>query len=118
MSEDIKEYLDPGKKNLILVYILYLCGMIAPLLSIVGAVFAFANQNHKNKIWQSHYIFAFRTFGYGLLGFFVGFITTFIFIGLIINVFVFVWFVATSILAVQYLLDNAPHPNPTTFWMR
>jgi uncharacterized membrane protein len=27
MSDDVKEYLDPGKKNLILIYILYLCGL-------------------------------------------------------------------------------------------
>lgn len=118
MSEDIKEYLDPGRKNLILIYILYLCGIIAPLLTIVGAVFAFANQNYKNKTWQSHYIFAFRTFVFGLLGLFISILTTFIFIGPVIYILVFVWFVVRSILAVQYLLDNVPHPNPTTFWIR
>lgn len=41
MSDDIKEYLDPGKKNLILIYVLYLCGIIIPILPIIGVVFAF-----------------------------------------------------------------------------
>jgi uncharacterized membrane protein len=118
MSEGIKEYLDPGKKNLILIYILYLCGIIAPLLSIVGAVFAFANQNYKNKIWQTHYVFAFRTFIFGLIGFFISIISTLILIGPLIYILVFVWFVVRSIFAIQYLLEDAPHPDPKTFWLK
>ncbi len=118
MSDDIKEYLDPGKKNLILIYVLYLCGIIIPILPIIGAVFAFANKNHKNELWRNHYIFAFRTFCFGILGAFVAMITTFIFIGPILYMLVFIWFVVRSIVAMQYLLEGVSHPNPLTFWIK
>ena len=56
MNDEIKRYLEPGKKNLILVYILYLGGIIIPILPLIGVVFAFANMNHEDKRWRSHYI--------------------------------------------------------------
>ena len=118
MSDDIKEYLDPGKKNLILIYVLYLCGIIIPILPIVGAVFAFANHGHKKELWKSHYVFAFRTFYLGIAGAFVAMLTTFIFIGPILYILIFVWFVVRSIVAMQYLLEENPHPNPLTFWIK
>lgn len=118
MSEEIKQYLDPGKKNLILIYILYLCGIIVPILPIVGAVFAFANKTNSSKLYRSHYIFAFRSFCFGILGAFVAMITTLIFIGPILNMLIFVWFVVRSIVALQYLLEEQPHPNPLTFWIK
>ena len=118
MSDDIKEYLDPGKKNLVIIYVLYLCGIIIPILPIVGAVFAFANQGYKKELWQSHYVFAFRTFYLGVAGAFVAMITTFIFIVPILYILIFVWFVVRSIVAMQYLLEGNPHPNPLTFWIK
>ncbi len=108
----IKQYLDPGKKNLILIYILYLCGIIVPILPIVGAVFAFANKTNNNKIYQSHYIFAFRSFCFGVIGAFFAMVTTFLFIGPILYMLIFVWFVVRSIVALQYLLEEKSHPNP------
>ncbi len=118
MSNDIKEYFDPGKKNLFLIYILYLGGLILPLLPIVGAVFAFANQNYSAELWRSHYIFAFRTFIFGILGMFISIIMTFIFIGIILYILLFVWFVMRSIFAIKYILDNDPHPNPLTLGVK
>jgi uncharacterized membrane protein len=117
MSDDVEEYLDPGKKNLILIYILYLCGIIIPVLPIVGAVFAFANQGHKKEFWQSHYILAFRTFYIALAAAFVAMITTFV-LGTILYIVIFVWFVVRSIIAMRYLLEESPHPNPLTFWIK
>ena len=118
MSDKIKEYLEPGKKNLILIYILYLCIIIAPILPLVGVVFAFANMNHNHKVWRSHYIFAFRTFGFGVLGAVIVMITTFTFVGLFLYILVLVWFVVRSIFALRLLLEDAPHPHPLTFWIK
>ena len=118
MSDEIKQYLDPGKKNLILIYILYLCGIIVPILPIVGAVFAFANKTNSSKLYRSHYVFAFRSFCFGIAGAFVAMITTFILIGPILYMLIFVRFVVRSIVALQYLLEEQPHPNPLTFWIK
>lgn len=116
MNDEIKKYIEPGKKNLILVYILYLGGIIIPILPLVGVVFA--NMNHNDERWRSHYIFAFRTFGFGLLGIFVAMITTLIFIGPILYMMIFVWFVVRSIIALQFLLEDSSHPNPLTLWIK
>lgn len=118
MSDEVKEYLQPGKKNLILVYVLYLSGLLVPILPIIGAVFAYANKTNDNKIWQSHYLFAFRTFLFGIIGSFVAMITIFIFIGPILYMFIFVWFIVRSIVAMQFLLEGSSHPNPLTFWIK
>ena len=118
MSDEIKQYLDPGKKNLILIYILYLCGIIVPILPIVGAVFAFANKTNSSKLYRTHYVFAFRSFCFGIAGAFVAMITTFILIGPILYMLIFVWFVVRSIVALQYLLEEQSHPNPLTFWIK
>lgn len=62
MSEEIKEYLEPGKKNIILIYILFLGSLIFPILCFLGGAFAYANKSHANKVLQSHYLFAYKTF--------------------------------------------------------
>ena len=118
MHDTIKEYLEPGKKNLLLIYSLYLLGLFIPLLPIIGGVFAYVSTTHKNPILQSHYIFAFRTFWLSIIGFCVAFITTFIFIGIIVYMLVFVWVVVRGIIAIQFLLEGAPHPRPLTLWIK
>ncbi|PCJ23924.1 MAG: hypothetical protein COA94_07845 [Rickettsiales bacterium] len=118
MSDEIKEYLEPGKKNLILIYMLYLCGVLVPLLPIVGGVFAYANQNNEDEIWKSHYIFAFRSAVLGVLGMLISMITAFIFIGVIFYMVVVIWFVVRSILALQYLFEGKAHPNPMSYWIK
>lgn len=120
MSNEVKHYLEPGKKNLILIYVLYLCGIVVPIfpIIIIGAVFAFANKADNNKLYRSHYIFAFRSFCFGVAGSFVASITTFLFIGPILSMLIFVWFVVRSIVALQYLLEEEAHPNPLTFWIK
>ncbi len=118
MNEEIKQYLQPGKKNIILIYICYLGGFMFPILPIVGGAFAYANQLDQNNFLQSHYLFAFRTFCVCMVGFILSFITSLIFIGLILYIIVLVWFVMRSIIALQFLFQNLPHPNPLTFWIK
>lgn len=118
MNNEIKQYLDPGKKNLILIYALYLGGVILPLLPLIGGVFAFANQSYDDKLYKSHYVFAFRTFCIGLAASFLAMIATFLFIISILYMPVFVWFVVRSIIALQYLLEGKAHPNPLTLWIK
>lgn len=117
MSEEVKQYLQTGKKNLILIYALFLGGILIPLLPIFGAVFAYANLSCSNIIWQSHYIFAFRTFCFGASGIFIAIIFPIVFVHYLLYAFVFVWFVVRSIIALRLLLESNSHPNPLTFWI-
>lgn len=118
MSEEVNQYLQTGKKNLILIYALFLGGILIPLLPPIGAVFAYANLSCSNKIWQTHYIFAFRTFCFGALGVVLArILSIFIFYNLLYAV-VFVWFVLRSIIALRLLLESNSHPNPLTFGIK
>jgi len=118
MNIEINEYIKPSKKNLIVIYVLYALGIIVPLLPILGGIFAYLNQDTKGNFLQSHYKFAFRTFVLGLIGAVISIVTTIILIGPILYVFVFVWFIMRSIIAIQLLFDDKPHPNPLTFWIK
>jgi len=118
MNDTIKEYLEPGKKNLILIYVLFLLVLFSSVFPVLGAVFAFANLTHKNPILKSHYLFAFRTFCFGVIGAFIALIMMFILIGPVVYLLVSIWCILRSILAIQYLLEGAPHPNPLTFWIK
>ncbi|MDC0865189.1 hypothetical protein OAP56_04510 [Rickettsiaceae bacterium] len=127
LRKEIKRYIEPSQKNLVLIYVLYLCGMVFPTLSIVGAVFAFANQDHKNDFLRNHYIFAFRTFAFGVLGGAVlmilntvvfAFILSFALFTPILYILIFVWFFARTIVAMKYLMNRESHPNPLTFGIK
>lgn len=126
MSDEIKQYLDPGKKNLVLIYVLYLAGIIAPPLALIGAIFAFINGANSSRIYKSHYVFALKSF---LISLIVGLITMILSILMVVNILViviipalyaalFLWITARSIIALQYLLADQPHPNPRTFWIK
>jgi len=118
MSDQFKEYIQPGKKNIILVYILFLSGFLFQALPLMGAAFAYAYQNSSSKVWNSHYLFAFRSFCFCVLGFVIAFITTFVFIGPFIHVLVLVWFIVRGIIALQFVFQNKHHPDPFTLWIK
>lgn len=118
LSNEIKQCLQPGKKNIILIYALFLAGIMFPVLPLIGAAFAYANKAHTSNLYQSHYIFAFRTFCFGVIGFFISFIATFVFIGPLIYIVVLVWFMARNIIALQLLVQRQPIPNPLTLWLK
>ena len=118
MSDDVKEYLQTGKKNLILIYALFLSGIFIKLLPFIGAVFAYANLSCSNIIWQSHYVYAFRTFCFSATGMFFAIIFPISLIGMLLYAITFVWFLVRSIVAFRLILENNSHPNPLTFWIK
>ncbi|MBN8511522.1 MAG: hypothetical protein J0L79_00635 [Rickettsiales bacterium] len=126
MNEEIKKYLEPGKKNIILIYILFLCGAVTYLTPIVGGVLAFLNINFKDQKWHSHYVFALRSFIFGLIGMFIATIiafasvtsTVFFFILPFAYTIVYAWFLIRIVIALRFILEDAAHPNPLTFWIK
>ncbi|MFY9590316.1 DUF4870 family protein [Rickettsia endosymbiont of Halotydeus destructor] len=118
MDKQIKEYTNPGKKNLIIVYILFLCGIVAPLLAIVGAFFAYVNKDVSDRFLSSHYIFLFRTFWLAFIGYIISTVTMIILIGFILYCIIAIWFLLRLAVGFKYLLNDWPHPNPETFWIK
>ncbi|MFK7967999.1 MAG: hypothetical protein AB8B68_02400 [Rickettsiaceae bacterium] len=118
MSEEIREYLEPGKKNIILIYILFLGSLVFPILCLVGGAFAYANKSHGNKLLRTHYLFAFKTFFIFIIGFMLSVTISLIFLAPILYVIVLVWSVMRGVFALQFLFHNSPHPNPLTLWIK
>ncbi len=118
MDKEIKKYINAGKTNLIVIYILFLCGVVAPLLPIIGAVFAYINKDIKDGFLASHYIFILRTFWIGFIGIIISVITTIILIGPVLYACLFVWFILRIAIGLKYLLNDTEHPNYRTYWIR
>lgn len=118
MNEELKQYLKPGKKNIVFIYITYLFVLLIPPVTLIGAYFAYTNQNAKNKLFRSHYIFAFRTFVVAVVVGFIAILANFIIVGPILQYILIVWIVVRSIIALQYLMEENEHPNPLTFWIK
>ena len=118
MNDEFAQYLGACKKNLVIVYLLYLCGIIAPLLLIIGTVFTYINKDTKDTILSSHYLFLYRTFWIGATMLLISVITTIIFVGIIIYALLFIWFIIRVGFGFRCLMNNYPHPNPLTFMIR
>ena len=118
MNYDIRPYIETGKKNILLIYICYAGGLLIPILPIIGAAFAYVYRNCQHYIWQSHYLFALRTFCFGIIGLIMSIVMPVIFIGPILYMLVSVLCIVRSIIALQYLRSNLPHPRPLSFWIQ
>ena len=117
MRNKINTYLQPGKKNITLIYILYLIGLMNPMTPFVGGVFAYANKSSHNKLWQSHYLFALKNFYIYMVWFVLSLIKNLIFMGFVLYIAVFVRLVIRSMFALRFLFQDLPYPNPSTFWI-
>lgn len=128
MDKELKIYLEPGKKNLIFINVLYILGVMVPILLIIGGAFAFFNKDNSKKMWDGHYVFSLRTFLYGgLVVLLIEVITSisifvsgpiFAVLGQIINVIALVWVVTRSIISMQYIIEDVEHPNPESYWIK
>jgi uncharacterized membrane protein len=118
MDKEIKKYIAAGRTNLVVIYVLFLCGIVAPLLPIIGAVFAYINKDIKNKYLASHYIFIWRTFWIGFVGMMISIITTIMLIGSVLYICLLVWFILRIAMGFKYLLNGIEHPNYMTYWIK
>lgn len=118
MNETLTEYFQPGKKNLFIIYILYVAALIAdhPLLSIVGVTMAYVNKDSANDADSSHYVFLWRTFWMSLpIYLILYFISIVPFVGLGANFLFHVWYIVRIVFGVNFLLKDKPHPEPETW---
>jgi len=115
-QSDVAGYLEPGGKNVTLVYILYLVSIVVGITGIVGVIFAYLNRG-KSAAWvDSHYTFQIRTFWIGILFSLVGFVLMFVFIGIFVLIAVLIWMIIRCIKGLQLAGKGEAVPNPQT-WM-
>jgi uncharacterized membrane protein len=100
----ISVYLHPGRENVMLIYILYLVGLVpafggVPL--IVGFIMALLNRANGGEVWASHYEYQFRTAAIGLLFVIVSAILVVVIIGFVGLVLTAIWWLVRSVKGLQ-----------------
>lgn len=108
-------WLEPGKTNLQVIYILYLASFVIGISGIVGIVLAHINRG-KSEAWlESHYTWAIRTFWLGLLGAFVSMLLMIVMIGMLTMLLVVIWIIVRTVIGLQKLGRNEPIDNPQSW---
>ncbi len=99
-----------------LIYILYLLSLIFGVTSLVGVIMAYVNRGDAPEWVQSHYRFQIRSFWIGLLLGVIGAVTAVFVVGILILVFLFVWWIARCVKGMRYISEGSAHPDPAS-WM-
>lgn len=108
-------WLEPGKTNLQVIYVLYLASFVIGITGIVGIVLAHLNSG-KSEAWlESHYTWAIRTFWLGLLGALVSGLLMIVFIGMLLMPLVALWIIIRTIVGLQKLGRNEAIANPQSW---
>lgn len=114
-SLDLGLYVRPGRENVILIYALYLAGLI-PALGVVpiiiGFVMALLNRSEATGVWKGHYEFQFRTAAIGLLFVVVSGILTVVLIGFIGLLLTAIWWIVRCVKGIQSASHDKPIADP------
>ncbi len=117
-ADVIGAYLHPGRNNVMLIYILYLLGLVpafgaVPI--IVGFVMALLNRASDDKVWASHYEYQFRQAAIGLLFVVISAILIFVVVGLAGLVLTAVWWIVRSVKGLQAASRMEPITDPKSY---
>ncbi len=114
----ISDYLRPGRENVMLIYILYVGGMI-PAFGVVpiiaGFVIAVLNRGNGTEVWNSHYDYMVRQAVIGLVAMAISFVLVFILIGVIGLILTAIWWLIRSIKGLIAASRYEAIPDPTTY---
>ncbi|WP_322989054.1 DUF4870 domain-containing protein [Hoeflea sp.] len=108
-------WLEPGKLNLQIIYILYLASFVIGISGIVGIVLAHLNRGKSEPWLESHYTWAIRTFWLGLLGALISAVLMIVMIGMLTMLLVGIWIIVRTIIGLQKLNRNEPIANPQSW---
>ena len=113
----IDKWLEPGKTNIQLIYILYLVGFIIPVTPIIGIVFAYLNRDRTDGWLSTHYDWAIRTFWMGLAFAICSISLLFFVIGFVIIVANAVWVIVRAVVGLQLAAREQPILHPHSLWI-
>jgi uncharacterized membrane protein len=110
-------WLEPGPTNALIIYILYLAGLVIGVTGLVGIVLAYINRGISGGFVESHYTFLIRTFWIGLLYALISVVLMMVAIGVVLMFAVAVWFIARCILGLQALQRGEPVKDPESWFL-
>lgn len=108
---------EPVRNLALVVHGLYAVGLFVGITALVGVVIAYLKRaDAAGTIYESHFTYAIRTFWIGFVIFFVGWILSFVLIGLPILLFGWVWTIIRVVRAFLAWNEHKPIDNPTRFF--
>ena len=108
-------WLEPGKTNVQVIYILYLAGFVIGITPLIGVVLAYVNRGRSEAWIETHYTWAIRTFWIGLLYALISFVLAFVLVGFLLMLATAVWFILRCIFGLQALTRDEPMKNPQSW---
>ena len=114
----ISVYLHPGRENVMLIYVLYLVGLVpafggVPI--IVGFVMALLNRSTGGDVWASHYEYMFRQAAIGLLFMLVSGVLVVVLIGIVGIILTAVWWIVRSVKGLQAASRREAIADPQSY---
>lgn len=109
-------WLEPGKINVQVIYVLYLVAFAVGITAIIGVVLAYLNRG-KGAPWvQTHYTWAIRTFWIAVLFSIISAFLMVVLIGFLGFIATAVWIVVRCVVGLQRAAVEEPISNPQS-WM-
>ena len=99
----------------LVVYLLYLAGLVIPAASLVGIVVAYVHRDAADAIESSHFSFQIGTFWKGLLGVVVGVILAFVVIGWFVLLAVYIWWIIRCVKGLKWLSEGVEVPDSSSW---
>ncbi len=108
-------WLEPGKTNVQVIYVLYLIGFVIGISAIIGIVMAYMNRGKTGGWVETHYTWAIRTFWIGLLYALISAVLAFVAIGFLLMIAVAIWVIVRVLIGLQKAARDEPIDNPQSW---
>lgn len=115
LQQEAQSWIEPGQKNVQLVFILYLVSVVTILTLLVGIVMAYMNRGTSQEWVDNLYTYAIRTFWMAMLYSFISIALAFVGIGFILMFVALVWFVIRCLKGLQAAGRKQPIQNVETW---
>jgi uncharacterized membrane protein len=114
----LDEYLRPGRQNVMLIYVLYLLGIVPAFAGVpilIGFIMALMHRGQGGDLWAGHYEFQFRQAIILLGAWIISAILIFILIGFLGFLLVAIWWIVRSVKGLLAASRDEPIADPKTF---
>ena len=114
-QRQMARYTAPGGANALLIYALYLAGLLVGITAVVGVVMAYIARDRAEGWVVSHYEFQIRTFWLTLLYTAIGVVLSFVLIGIPVLMATLVWFIIRNVKGLIRASQDEPIPDPKSW---
>ncbi|RYB97010.1 DUF4870 family protein [Ciceribacter ferrooxidans] len=108
-------WMDPGKLNVQIIYVLYLASFVIGITAVVGVVFAYLNRGKSDPWLETHYTWAIRTFWIGILYVAISVVLTLALVGVILAIATAVWVIVRCVIGLQRVSNDQPIERPESW---